>query len=149
MRDPIEHDLLGKLLWEDSFKWYECSISILEEPISIHLSADESGAVEGSLAQAEIVVRKLVSSDASAKAFAVDKLLHLKNDGWLGEDEDGEEEQPLNADQFRSRMCLTAVSFAQDGTSEWFYNDGDLFWGHTIVLTMDQSGQFHGANIAG
>ena len=62
--------------------------------------------------------------------FAVKKLLSLKNDVWLGEDE-----SPLNADQFKSRMTLQSVSIYPDGEIEFWHDDGDLFWGHSIQIS--------------
>lgn len=62
-------------------------------------------------------------------AFAVEGLLSIKNDSWLDVDE-----QPLDAEQFKTRMKLQAIWVYSDGGFEFWHEDGDLFWGHSIQV---------------
>jgi hypothetical protein len=61
---------------------------------------------------------------------AVADLLQLKNDAWLGE-----HEKALGADQFKAQMTLQSISVYPDGTFEFWHDDGDLFWGHSIMVS--------------
>ena len=54
----------------------------------------------------------------------------LKNRTWV---EEGEKK--VTAAQFRKRMKLESVSFYPDGSLEFCHDDGDLFWGHTILVS--------------
>lgn len=61
--------------------------------------------------------------------YAVERLLPLKNESWL---EEGESE--LDASGFLSRMTLESISVYQSGDFEFWFHDGDLFWGHAIQI---------------
>ena len=76
--------------------------------------------------------------------FAVAELLPLKNRSWL---DDGEAE--LTPKQFKSRMKLMSVSVAEDGRFEFWHNDGDLFWGHSIQLCGTLKEGLNAADIPG
>lgn len=55
------------------------------------------------------------------------ELLTLKNESWL---EPGE--RKVSPMEFASRISLEAVSLYPDGSFVFWYDDGDLFWGHSI-----------------
>ena len=64
------------------------------------------------------------------ESFAVAKLLCLKNETWLEEDE-----PPISESEFIERMSLQSISVYPDGSFEFMHDDGDLFWGHAIQVT--------------
>jgi hypothetical protein len=59
----------------------------------------------------------------------VRELLGVKNDNWLQEGE-----LPLTAEAFLSRMTLESIGFSKGGKIDFIYDDGDLFWGHAVVV---------------
>jgi len=61
--------------------------------------------------------------------FAVEKLLPLKNDGWLGDDE-----TPFTAEEFKARMTVESVTIDAGGDFTFWHHDGNLFWGHSIQV---------------
>src|SRR3954467_7230172 len=63
------------------------------------------------------------------RELATRELLDLKNSNWLAEDE-----PVITADDFTDRMRLESISVNGDGSFEFFHDDGDLFWGHTIIV---------------
>jgi hypothetical protein len=81
-----------------------------------------------------------------AKDKAVDRLLDLKNESWLDEDEG---EEPLSEEEFRANMRLTAVQIAADGSIEFTFADGDMFFGHDIVVKGTVEEGWRSANIEG
>lgn len=62
--------------------------------------------------------------------FALDELLPLKNECWLDESE-----AELGPEEFIRRMKLEVISVGADDTFSFSFNDGDLFWGHLIVVS--------------
>ena len=68
--------------------------------------------------------------DARVRDYAVSELLELKNDTWLGE---GETE--FTPATFKAQMKLESISVDPAGGFEFWFNDGDLFWGHTILVS--------------
>jgi len=82
--------------------------------------------------------------DQRIRDFAAGELLALKNDTWLEENE-----VALTPKQFKSRMTLESISVDPDGRFEFFFNDGDLFWGHVIVVSGTLANGPTDADIAG
>ena len=60
---------------------------------------------------------------------AVADLLALKNDVWREEDE-----ALVDAAQFVARMVPEALSTYPEGDFDFTFQDGDLFWGHVILV---------------
>jgi len=55
----------------------------------------------------------------------------------------------LTIELFKQRITLESRSIASNGEVFLYYNDGDLFWGHCIVVTMDRENQLIAAEIKG
>lgn len=72
--------------------------------------------------------------DRDARLCAANELLETKNRAWL---EEGE--APLTAETFMQRLRLTEVVFEDGGIFFW-YDDDDMFWGHTISVLCDSDG---------
>ncbi len=76
--------------------------------------------------------------------FATERLLGLKNGAWLGEDE-----TPLSPAEFGKKLTLTSVSVEAGGAFFFDFDDGDLFWGHTVIVQGCLPDGLTAANIAG
>ncbi|MGD7006922.1 DUF2262 domain-containing protein [Metabacillus sp. 84] len=81
--------------------------------------------------------------DTRMKKFASCELLELAND-WL--DNINEE---ITSDMFTDRICITNISVYPGGDFTIFFEDGDLFLGHTIIVAGNIDGTFESAEIAG
>ncbi|OCQ95739.1 hypothetical protein BCD64_09925 [Nostoc sp. MBR 210] len=140
----IKHEILGKLVYNAELDWYESQIVVDETPISLSFSIENNHEVESILARASDVVRYLKHYAKDAEEYAVRKLLELKNETWLDEDETF-----LTSEEFKNQIILEGLVFSPDGEVEFYYNDGNIFFGHCIILTMDKDNCFIGAMIAG
>ena len=49
--------------------------------------------------------------------------------------EEDREAAEITQEQFMERMELDAIQIYEDGAFEFWFNDGDLFWGHSIHVT--------------
>ena len=78
-----------------------------------------------------------------AKDYTTDKLLKLKNDLWLEEDE-----KEVTKKDFKDRMKFTSL-YVFSESANFYFDDGNLFWGHTIEVTINQNLEFIDANIVG
>lgn len=47
------------------------------------------------------------------------------------------------------RLIWESVVFDAEGGAEMYFADDDLFWGHSIIVSMSPSGEFHDACLAG
>ncbi len=82
--------------------------------------------------------------DRRVRGLASRDLLALKNESWL---EEGE--LALTASEFAARMEIESIWVASDGSFEFWYADGDLFWGHAIEIRGALSEGPTDATIAG
>jgi hypothetical protein len=62
--------------------------------------------------------------------YAVE-MLHGRT--WLEE----EDEVELSREDFLNRMRLTDIGVSSDGRFDFWHDDGELFWGHSIVVYCD------------
>ena len=77
-------------------------------------------------------------------ARASEDLLELKNDSWLEEDE-----EELDAEKFEARLELESIEVRPDGEFCFWFEDGDLFWGHSITVEGTLEGGPEQADIQG
>jgi hypothetical protein len=140
----IELPVVGILHYEEEYDWYEGKIKVQQSEIPIHLSTDEEGEVASVCRRATNFVVELEDLAQSAKEYAVERLIELKNETWIDENE-----EPSTPEQFKQRMVLESISIDSDGEVSFYHNDGNLFWGHCILVTMDSENNFICAEIAG
>ena len=141
----IEHPELGTLRYESTHDWYEGRIGLQESNIAIQLLMDEAGKVAPAIERASNFVGELGKYAKLAKEYAAQGLLEIKNEAWV----DDEDEEPLTSVQFEQRMSLESLSIDPNGKVSFYHNDGDLFWGHCILVTMDSENNFIEAETAG
>jgi len=96
------------------------------------------------LSAAESLFRAQADWGKRAKDFAADRLLELKNESWLGEDE-----QALSREEFISRMTIKDISVDESGDFDLWHDDGDLFWGHSILVSGNLAAGLADAGIHG
>ena len=140
----IECPVIGILRYEEKYDWYEGQLKVQQSEISIQLLTDD-GAVASALKRATDFVKELEKHAQSARDYAVESLLTLKNETWI----EAKDEEPLTPEQFKEWMVLDSISIDSDGDVSFYHSDGDLFWGHCILVTMNSQNNFNSADIAG
>jgi len=140
MEKEIQDVFLGRLTYDESLDWYEGTAG---DGVTIYIYTDEDSRPDPALAYARQVLADLPGLDRRARQIAADALLENKNETWLEEDE-----PPVSEDEFQVRLTLESITFYPDETAEVFYADGDLFWGHTILLNLEGN-TLTGAHLAG
>ena len=113
-------------------------------PVKLALNGSGADEVAGALATAHALWDAQEAWYQRIVACAIEWLLPLKNDNWL---KDGEE--PLTAAVFAGRMSLTSISVDQGGTFQFWFNDGDLFLGHSITVDGDLQNGPKDSNVEG
>ena len=78
-----------------------------------------------------------------AKEYSAHKLLELKNDSWLEEDE-----KEVTEKEFKERIKFAGLHIFSE-SANFYFDDDDLFWGHTIEVTVNQKLEFTNADITG
>ena len=127
----------GKFIYNKKLNAYK----LFKEEIEYYFSADnkeELKKVKNIFSNIE-----LTQFIEKAKEYTAHKLLKLKNDLWLEEDE-----KEVTKKDFKDRMKFTSL-YVFSESANFYFDDGDLFWGHTIEVTINQNLEFIAANIVG
>lgn len=125
---------LGTFTLNRSMGWFEAEADWLGQSIRLDFDRDENQA--DCLMQFHTLMENQRQWDERVRAFAAEQLLSLAKQ-WEEDAADNEEREAeeITREQFMERMELDAVQMSQTGDFEFWFNDGDLFWGHAIRVT--------------
>ena len=140
----VENLRFGVFTLNRSLNWFCGHPTWAGKKIRLNLSMDNCDSIEQPLAVATELWDSEVEWNTKIVEYAVQHLLPLKNDTWLEEDE-----AELSADHFKKRIALESITVYPDGTFEYWYDDGDLFWGHSIMVSGSLADGLDGAGIHG
>lgn len=140
----INTQRFGDLTLDRSIDWFEGEVNWNGETIRINFHTDGNHDISAGLKVAEKLWGNQEEWKQKVDDYAVKELLPLKNGTWLGEDE-----SPFSAEKFKSRMTLQSISIYPDGLIEFWHDDGDLFWGHSIQISGSIEEGLNRADIPG
>ncbi len=131
LQEPVtfEDKVFGTLTLDRRLDWYEGRVEWQGELITLSVSAENDGDLEKSLATAYALWQSQDDWHKRIRYFAVKRLLELKNESWLEDDD-----TTISAEQFKDRMKLQSITVYPGGSFEFWHDDGDLFWGHAIAV---------------
>lgn len=141
MKPVVIHSPLGDFTLDRDCDWFEGRVDYLGKPCSVLLMVEE-GSTDASigLARLEALCADLPSVDRAARNYAADELLETACD-WCEED--------LTREQFMERMEYPSIRVGDDGSVDIMFDDGGMFMGHVIVVSMATDGSFESADIEG
>jgi hypothetical protein len=131
LREPIvvSTDRFGDVVMNPLIGWFEGKAEWNRKPIALHLEPGEGGGIADAIETARALWADQAGWKRRVEDFAVERLLPLKNDSWLGEDE-----RELTEAEFKKRMRLQSINVAGDGAFEFWHEDGAMFGGHAIEI---------------
>jgi len=135
LREPVvmRDDRFGEFVLNPLLiDWFEAQIEWGSTPVKLSLKGSGADEVAKALATAHALWDAQEAWHQRIVAHAIECLLPLKNCDWLKDDE-----EPLAAADFAGRMSLTSITVYQDGTFKFWFNDSDLFLGHSITVGGD------------
>jgi len=139
---------LGKLTYNDKLEWYEGKFKIENKDIDLSVYYAEPNELEKLISFVDKQINSKFYEEMLLKIES--KMIILKNDTWLGEDEEtGEDEPPMTIENFRNRISISSIVFYDDCSSSIYCNDDDIFWGHSIDISIDKNGKYKDVNLAG
>lgn len=143
-----EDEFFGTFGLEKSVKLFEKSISWAREEGTLYFNWDEDGQqMKASLQTAFALFRDPEEWSAKIRAYAAEELVGLANN-WLQDNEEAEIGE-ITKEMFIHFMELDSISVYPDGDFEIFFFDGDMFWGHSLIVRGNTNGTFESAEIAG
>ena len=130
---------LGTFTLNRLVNWFEAEVEWLGQPARLDIDREEDW--DACVEKAKALMADQKGWDEKVRSFAADQLLEQAND-WAQDaagNEDGEPEE-ITREQFMERLELDAVQISADGRFEFWFNDGEMFWGHSIHVagSLDQ-----------
>jgi hypothetical protein len=142
MKTEIDDPVLGRLVLDGYY--YNGTFAVAGEAGYFSIGTYQVQDVEARVERARAIHAALPSMIKRAKEYAVERLLPLKNDVW--EEEDG---RIIEASEFLGRIKISSVTLDHDATVVMYFDDGDLFFGHDILVTEKPDGTLDRAEIQG
>ena len=118
---------LGTFTLNRQVDWFETEVDWLGGQISLVFDAEEDRAEV--LQRAKTLLAGAASWDKRVREYAADDLLASAND-WA-------EDEEITREQFIQRMELESIEIRADGSFEFWFADGDMFYGHSIHVSGD------------
>ena len=132
------------LIFNKSEDCFEASLKLKGRLYSFEIS----DLAENETMHANIIAAKikdwLQTNLDKSKEFTASKLLNLKNENWLSENED-----PISSKKFIETIEFDGILAFAEGGFEIYFMDHDLFGGHTIIVDVNEDFEFEDAKIAG
>ena len=123
---------LGTFTLNRLVNWFEAEVEWLGQPARLDIDREEDW--DACVEQAKALMAGQKGCDEKVRAFAAQELLDQAND-WARDAAEGEEPEEITREQFMERMELDAIQISADGRFEFWFNDGEMFWGHSIHVT--------------
>ncbi len=157
----VNSEVLGKFILNKELNWYETENDIewCGEKTGFSITVDGDDDINEFLPVAEEFYKNRQEWDRKIREFSASQLTELAND-WLDEeyyDEDEEESDEeikpvheITEKDFAERISINSIGLHTDGSFEAFYNDDDMFWGHSILTDGNiKTGKFESSEIIG
>ena len=140
----------GDFELDRSMEWFSVETKLAGHEVSISLETDEDSdeTAEGALKTFNIIASDFEGFDVKCKEYSAEELLELAND-WLADDDSEDKPDEITKEMFIERMEISELTISPDGCITAYYDDGDLFWGHSIEVEIESDGSCSSADIVG
>lgn len=139
---PIVDPVLGDLKRLDAFT-HGRHVTVDGREVLLVIETAE-GLTPEALAQARRLAGALRDFAQRARSFAAESLVELKNDAWRSDDA-----HALTPREVEQQLGLEACEVAADGVATLYLGSGELFGGHSVVVSVGADGDFFDVKLAG
>lgn len=147
--EPTRTTTYGEVFFEPKYNWYEGDLSFGEQVINVILDiGKEPDWSEIPFSVVEDVGVRMAAFDRKCREYAADELLEGANE-WLEDSDDEDKPEEYTREMFMELMELECMVIGPAGAIQMGYADGDMFWGHTIMVDVSADGEIVDADIAG
>lgn len=131
LKKPVRRKLpgLGTLTLDRRVDSFDGDVAWAKKKVRIRLGGRGGEVEPAAIATARALLRAQTKWTKKVGDYAVKKLLKLKNGTWL---DDGQ--SAFTPQAFAGRLTLRSID-VNKGSFDFYFDDGDLFWGHTIVVS--------------
>lgn len=124
--------------------WYTSTAVINGNSSEIYISDEQTKEIQILTKVANAGIAWVEENFESIKAYCSENLLELKNESWVESDE-----EKVTEDEFKERLLLESIKIESNGSLELSFEDGDLFYGHWIIVKTDADRKLVYADIEG
>ena len=146
----MEDEVLGTLKLNRDYEMLDGEILWNGEEVSLSLEIDLDE--EETWDTARRLARKFMADheswDKSMREFAAKELTELANE-WQADDDEKKNADPITEELFAQRIALSELSLTYEGNFTAYFDDDDMFWGHTVEVCGSLEMGIERANIAG
>lgn len=149
---PVKIDTpYGKLELDRAMSWFVAEIECCGHIFTAFLETDEENGEKADSAY-KVFLKTLngfEEFDKKMKDYAAQNLLDSANE-WLESEEGREDEhEPITKEKFIENIEISEIAVSPDGSMTLYYSDGDMFWGHSIDISVDEDGTISDVGISG
>ena len=98
----------------------------MEELIHLTIVENDIESIEDSISTAHKLFEKQSEWDSKIREYAADKFIDLKNENW------SESGRDITKKEFVNLIGVTSISVSPNGKFEFWFHDGDMFFGQSI-----------------
>jgi hypothetical protein len=140
VHDPFDDLVLGRVTFDETHKEWKVTASVAgrEVPGSITPEDSRLPLQEQGLHEIRQCVTWVRDNEPAIRQYIADQMF----DGWLDTWYDEELDSVTTREGFREAISLSGFSVLEDRVASLFYNDGGLFGGLSIVLSVGADGHF-------
>ena len=115
---------------------YDGTVVINGEELRVDIILEDEGDTEKIEQLMNTFLSEIDTLSQKAKECIAEKFLELYNDNWRfgGDDEDDEDKPELTKEQFMEALSLQSFLFYSEDV-EVFFDDNDMFLGHSLIAS--------------
>ena len=129
---------------------YDGTVVINGEELSVDIILEDEGETEKIEQQMNYFFSEIDTLSKKAKECIAEKYLDLYNDNWRfgNDDEDDPDKPELTKEQFMEALSLRSLLFYSEDI-EVFFDDNDMFLGHSLIASAFDGENFNDAQMFG
>ncbi|HDR7448101.1 TPA: DUF2262 domain-containing protein [Bacillus toyonensis] len=140
--------ILGEFELDKRVKTFEKRMSWAGEECHLYFDWNEDKhMMKSALETAHVLFKEQYEWNMKMKMYAAKELVELANE-WLQDDDEAEIDE-ITKEMFIDSITLSSLSVYSEGDFEIFFLDGDIFWGHSIIVSGNIHEGLSSAEIAG
>ena len=128
---------------------YDGTVVINGKELSVDIILEDEGETEKIEQQMNSFFSEINTLLTKAKECIAEKYLNLYNDNWrFGDDEDDPDKPELTKEEFMEALSLQSLLFYSEDI-EVFFDDNDMFFGHSLIASEFDGENFNDAQMFG
>ena len=128
---------------------YDGTVVINGEELSVDIILEDEGETEKVEQLMNTFFNEIDTLLPKAKECIANEFLDLYNDNWrFGDDEDNPDKPELTKEEFMEALSLRSLLFYSEDV-EVFFDDNDMFLGHSLIASEFDGENFNDAQMFG